>query len=124
MEIRGWLGFLAWAGLAAVVALAGVTAASIGVFLLPVVLGVSIAVGRRARAWPESLGALEGVAAVALVIGLANLGSSACPSNGELILKPGEHEASCGGLTPEPFLVAAVVIALIGLAGYRHARID
>ena len=122
MQIRGWAAFLAWAVLAALAALAVVTAASIGMFLVPVVLGAAIFVSTRARAWPESLGALEGVAAMALVIGLANLGSSPCPSNGELILKPGEHEASCGGLAPEPFLVVAVVTALIGLAGYRRAR--
>jgi hypothetical protein len=122
MKVRGSIAFAAWAFLGALTAVALAAAPSFGLFLLPVAIGAAVAVGRYTRAWPEALGALEGVAAVILLVGLANLGNSPCPASGELILRPGQHEASCGGLSPGPLLAAAAIIAVIGLVGYWRTR--
>jgi hypothetical protein len=115
------MGFVAWAAAAALAALAVAAAPSFGILLLPVAAAMVVATARRIRVWPEAFGVLEGLAAIALVIGLRNLGSSPCPTTGELILSPGQHEVTCGGLEPAPFLVAALILAMVGLAGYRRA---
>ena len=118
---RGPIGFVAWAAVGALAAFAVATAPSIGLLLMPVAAVAVVLAARRIRVWPEAFGLLEGVAAIALTIGLLNLGNTPCPSSGELVLRPGEHEASCGGFDPMPLLIAALILAVVGVAGYRRA---
>jgi len=118
----GWTGFLAWAVSGALASLTIAAAPSFGIFLLPVAVAVALLVARTVRAWPEALGALEGVAAAALLVGLLNLGYTACPTSGVVTLAPGQQSVECGGLEPAPFLIAGGVLAIAGLAGYRALR--
>jgi hypothetical protein len=120
--VRGWVGFVAWAAAGALVSLAVVSAASIGLFLLPVALAAVVAGTARVRLWPEALGAVAGLASTALVVGLLNVGSRPCPRNGSLVLPPGQREVSCGGLDAKPFLIFGVATGLIALASYAALR--
>jgi hypothetical protein len=122
VDRAGWAGFLAWAASGTLACLVIAAAFSFGIFLLPIAVAVAILVARRVRVWPEALGALEGAAAVALLVGFLNLGSTACPSSGAVTLAPGQRDAGCGGLEPGPFLIAGGVLAIAGLAGYRALR--
>jgi cell division protein FtsW (lipid II flippase) len=112
---HGWAGFLAWAVAGAFAALAIAAAPSFGLLLVPVALALVMLLARRVRTWPEALGALEGVAAVVLLIGFLNLGSSPCAS-GVVSYGPGQSSVECGGLSPGPFLVAGSVLVLAGVA--------
>ena len=117
----GWAGFLAWAAAGTVAGVAVAAVASFGLLLLPIAIGVAILVAGRVRAWPESIGALEGVAAAALSIGFLNLGHTPCGS-GAVTLAPGQHEVECGGLAPGPFLIAGCLLAIAGAAAYWALR--
>src|SRR5438046_226458 len=120
----GWAGFLAWAVAGVVAGLAIAAAPSFGLFLLPVAIGLVVLLAKRVRAWPEALGALEGAAAVVLVIGFLNLGSTPCEgSSGEVTLAPGQHDVGCGGLAPGPFLVVGCLLAITGVAAYWALRL-
>jgi hypothetical protein len=119
---RGWVGFSAWGAGAMLASLAVAGAPSVGLFLLPVAGVALVGIAARVRLWPEVLGALEGLAASALVIGLLNLGSTPCPSSGTLVLPPGQHEIGCGGIAPAPFLIGGLVTALLAVALYRSLR--
>jgi hypothetical protein len=120
--VRGWVGFAAWAACGALASLAVVSAASIGLLLLPVAGAAVVAGVARVRFWPEANGALAGLASTALVVGFLNLGSRPCPRNGTLVLPPGQREVSCGGLDAEPFLIFGVATALVGLVCYAALR--
>jgi hypothetical protein len=118
----GWWGFSAWSAGGILFALGVVGAASVGLLLLPVAGVALIVIAARVRVWPEGLGAFEGLATVALLIGALNLGRTPCPRNGTLVLEPGQHEVSCGGLAPAPFLIVGFATALAAIAVYRNLR--
>ena len=116
--MAGWRGFAAWAVVGALLALSLWGAASIGLFVFPLaVLGV-VLVRRRARPWPEAAGMLEGVAALSLFVGTANLGSSPCPAAGSGTVNLGAGAgggSACGGMEPLPWLLVGLALAATGL---------
>jgi hypothetical protein len=91
---RFWL----WAVAGALVAFSLIGAASIGLFVLPAAVLVTVVAARRKRTWSETLGALVGVGGVCGVIALLQRG-------------PGSLDAT-------PWLVAAVLLAALGIGGY------
>jgi hypothetical protein len=97
-------------------------AASFGLLMLPVAVGVLALVARRTGFWPESLGTIVGLAGCLLLIGFLNLGANPCPDSGVTTLSPGEHEASCGGLPALPFLAAGAALAAAGVVAYWRVR--
>jgi len=103
----------------ALVTLTFLGAMSIGVFILPFAGAALIFAVRMKRAWPEALsGGLLGIGAVALWIGLGNLGSSPClPEHRIMRLSPGES-FSCGGRDPIPWLATGLVLATVSIVGY------
>jgi hypothetical protein len=117
-SVRGWPGFAAWAAAGALLCLAIVSIASIGLFVMPLAAAAAVAGAMRVRRWPEGLGALAGVALTTLVVGLLNVGNRPCPSSGTLVVPPSRREVSCGGLDSEPFLIIGVVAALLAIGGY------
>ena len=122
---EGWAGFAAWAGPGALLGLSVVGAASIGLFVLPVAVLSMAVVGWTVRVWPEIAGLLAGMAALSLLVGVANLGSTPCPATGSGSVHAGGAGAttsSCGGLDPWPWLAGGLVLAGLGVAVYVWAR--
>jgi len=99
--------FGAWvlAGALAVFSLLG--AASIGLFIAPLAAVAIWLVLRFGRAGPEMLGMVSGAGVVSLLIALLNRGTRPCSEEG-LRLRPGETEATCGGLDAVLWLVAGL----------------
>jgi hypothetical protein len=110
MRRAGWLAFLSWAPVGAAWALAIAAAPSFGLFVLPPAALALVLAARALRIWPEGLGAAVGIGAVLLVVAFLNSDYRACPEGG-LTLAPGQHEISCGGFDPAPFLVLGLVVA-------------
>lgn len=121
MRRDGWLVFGAWvlAGALAVFSLLG--AASIGLFIAPLAAVAIWLVLRFGRAGPEMLGMVSGAGVVALLIALLNRGTRPCSEEG-LRLRPGETEATCGGLDAVLWLVAGLVLVAAGVVAYALAR--
>jgi len=123
MRRDGWLVFAAWvlAGALAVFSVLG--AASIGLFIAPLAVVAIWLTSRFGRVWPEMLGMVSGAGAVCLLIALLNRleGTTPCAEGGHS-LSPGETEASCGGLSPTPWLVGGLVLVTAGAVAYARAR--
>lgn len=105
-----------WAGYGVVVALS-LALIPISIILVPLLVLGWINLSKHSRVWPEMLGIADGLAIVALMVGIANLNSRACA---DIPDAPGKMTSSisCGGASPTPFLVAGIVSAFGGLFGY------
>jgi hypothetical protein len=91
---RFWL----WAVAGALVAFSLIAAVSIGLFVLPVAALATVVAARRTHNRTEMLGALVGVGGTCGLIALLQRG-------------PGSLDAT-------PWLVAAILLAAAGIAGY------
>ncbi len=123
--MAGWGGFGAWGVIGALLAVSLLGAASIGLFVFPLALLGLWLVTTRVRAWPEMAGVLEGVAALSLFVGIANLGSTPCPAAGSgTVMRGGgvPSGSSCGGFDPLPWLLVGLALAVSGLFSYVVAR--
>jgi hypothetical protein len=118
----GWGWFSAWVGAGALVAFALVSAASIGLFVLPFALLALWAVLRRSPPWPTPLGLVSGAGLVCLLIWILNRDYRPCPENGELTVPPGATSVECGGFDALPFLAAGIVLTLAGPALFAAVR--
>jgi hypothetical protein len=117
---RAWLA--GWAVAGALLAFAFVTGLSIGLFVLPLAFGALGFVAARARVWPEALGLLGGVGATCLLIAALNRAYEPCPAAGETTLGASQAaSASCGGLSPVPWLFVGVVLLALSVGGYAIA---
>lgn len=116
--------FAAWALVGSLLGFSVLSAASIGLFVLPVALLALTVTVRTARVWPEIAGMLEGLASVSLFVGLVNLDSTPCPSSGSGHVHigggpgTGTTSFSCGGLDPAPWLLMGLVLVGAGFAVY------
>ena len=90
---EGWRWFWAWACFGALFVFALLTGFSVGLFLLPLVAFVGVAVARRASGWREALGAFLGAALAIEAVAALN-GSTAA-------------------------MIVAAAIGLVALAAYR-----
>ncbi len=64
-------------------------------------------------------------ALLALLVGIANLGSTPCPAAGSGTVQRGgglTSGSSCSGFDPLPWLLVGVALAVIGLFTYVVAR--
>jgi hypothetical protein len=118
----GWGWFAAWVGAGALVAFALVSAASIGLFVLPFAFVALWVVLRHARPRATAFGLISGAGLVCLLIWALNAGSSPCPESGSRTAPPGGVEEGCGGLDALPFLVAGIALTLTGPALFAAAR--
>jgi hypothetical protein len=108
----GWLGFAYWVPAGALLTLTVAAAPSFGLLLLPPAVLAIVLTARRARSWPEVLGAGDGAGAVLLAIAAINGDHRSCSAGHVLVLAPGERSAECGGLAPMPFLVIGLVVCI------------
>jgi hypothetical protein len=123
VKLSGWGGFAAWAFVGALFSLSLLGAASIGLFIMPVAVLALLMVARTVQTWPEVAGLLEGMASMALFVGITNLGSTPCPETGSGTVGPGEAATtSCGGWDPSPWILVGLALAAVGLAVYVLAR--
>src|SRR4026209_1014666 len=87
-EGRGFRWFWAWSLVGVGLGFSFLTGFSIGPLILPfalVLLGLALYLSPR---WPKSLGFLEGVGLLLLVIAYLHRGDQPCPSNGFQQLEP------------------------------------
>jgi hypothetical protein len=121
----GWRALFEWAGAFAIATLALLGMASIGMLIVPIAMAAAVVAARRNRMWPESFfGGLVGVAAMILIVGLSNLGSTPCPDGPSVsVLMPGQTQIMrCGGSDPTAWLAVGGTLAAAGLAGYAILR--
>jgi hypothetical protein len=119
--------FLLWGLASGLWVFSAIAAASIGIFGVPsAALAVVVAV-RRAAPGPALFGLGFGPAAVLLLIGMLNLDYAPCGPGGVPVMRPGQTEASCGGLNPVAWFVAGglllalTVIAFVVAASHHRA---
>jgi len=67
-HIEGLAGYLLWGLAGLLLALSVIAILSIGIFILPVAIVITVLVSRVVRARPESLGAAAGVGLVAVYL--------------------------------------------------------
>jgi hypothetical protein len=116
----GWRGFAAWAVAGGLLALSLLS--WVGLFLLPVALVACWLAGRGARSSLELLGAPAGAGLFCLGIAFGARDHSPCPPGGSLRVPPGETSVTCGGFDPLPWLVAGLVLVLVGALAYGVGR--
>lgn len=112
---RQWQTFGAWVVAGGLLTFAILDIPGYGLFVLPVAVLAIWLVSRRAR-WPEVLGLVAGVGALAILVAFLNRDYRACPS-GPVRLSNGET-FSCGGLPPLPWLVVGAALVVIGVLAY------
>lgn len=113
------LWFLLWA-LAGLLGLFGwVTIIPLG-WLLLISAGIAYVGIRSGRTWPEALGLIFGVGALALIAGVNNLGPPPACSE----VPAGSTVSSCRGVPPTPFMVVGGVLSLAGLIPYLGLKIS
>ena len=98
------VGRLLWTFIGAGAALA--TVSSVGIFLIPAVVGVAVWLWGRTTP-PQRAGFVAGVGLVILGIGIANLGVNPCPEAGT---GTGSEVGGCGGTNPRPWLGTGILI--------------
>jgi hypothetical protein len=117
-----WSWFGAWTVAGVLVTFSLLAAASIGLLTLPfAVLGVW-AITRGSPRWPTAFGLVSGAGLVCLLIWWINRGNTPCPASGALSGVPGEASVECGGVDPQPWLVAAVALIVVGAFAFAVAR--
>jgi hypothetical protein len=121
----GWQAFAEWALALALLCVAVIGAASIGIFILPFALLAIALAARRNRAWPEgATGGLTGVGTSCLYVAYVQRAYFPCS---EMPIRfrvyPGESGSfSCGGLHPVPFLTVGLLLVVAGVVGYLVLR--
>ena len=101
-------------------------AASIGVLLLPLTLGLFWLAWRFAGPGLQQLGIAMGLGIVSLWFAIAGNGTgrSCLSGTSETSSAPGQrtHEFSCGGLPHRPFLFAGIVLLVAAAIGGWRLR--
>jgi hypothetical protein len=118
----GWGWFAAWAGAGALLAFSLVSAASVGLFVLPVALVSVWAIARGSPLPRSAFGLVSGAGLVCLLIWALNRDYRPCPESGVLTVPPGATSVECGGFDALPFLLAGIVLTLAGPALFAAAR--
>jgi hypothetical protein len=112
---RAWLWYSLWFAAGALLALGIVTAASIGLFVLPVGVVACVLLARRADAREFLWGAVSGAGAPLLVVAYVNRHG---PGTRCTALAGGGTDC-LDNLNPWPWLVAGVVIVVVGIVAQR-----
>ena len=124
----GWgRGFSAWSAAGFLVAGALLSAASIGLFLMPVAVVVMVLVARTCGFGPVTFGLLGGVGAALLGVALLTAGETSSACSGISQLGPGQTgSVTCGPrLSPARWVVAGAVcwgVAVAGAVGMSTLR--
>jgi hypothetical protein len=116
-----WQAFGVWVAAGSVWMLVFVSGFSIGIFVLLVAVGVTIAAARSVGAGAVLLGVITGVGLVCIVIPLFHLGAHEhCPEM--TIAGPGKSSSSCEEFDTRPWIGVGVTFGLAGLAMFGFVR--
>lgn len=115
---RGGIAFLEWSIAAAVLVFALLSAASIGLFILPLAVIAFGLVTLDSRMWPEGLGTCAGAGFMFLFVAFINRNSVPCAQSGSNVrVAPGET-FSCGGRDPTSWLIIGTALVSVAVIGY------
>ena len=78
VRVSGWPGFLLWALVGVLYGLTYLGVLSIGLFVLPIAIIVTLVAARRVGIWPEILGVVLGPAAALIRLASLNWGIPQC----------------------------------------------
>jgi len=120
---QGWAWFAAWSLAGALFTVSFLSGFSIGLFILPFAAATLIWVARRAPG-RETIGFLEGIGAVLLLIAFLNRDYNPCPPGG-LTIPPGAPAGttvSCGGVNPYPWLLVGLLVSACAVLAYGIVR--
>ena len=120
----GWQAFAEWALGVALLSVAALGAASIGVFILPFALLSLVIVARRNREWPEATGGLTGIGIICLYVAFVSRGYTPCPTMPirYRVLEGTRGSFSCGGPEPMPWLAIGLLLTVTGIVMYGISR--
>lgn len=113
---------MGWSISAALLVFAVLSAASIGLFILPAAIIALWWVARNARLWPEGLGIFGGAGSVLLFVAFINRSSVPCPPGGSNVRLSLGEAGSCGGRDPTPWLMIGTALVCISVIGHALAR--
>jgi hypothetical protein len=119
-EGRGCRWFWAWSLVGAGLCFSFLTGFSIGLFVLPFALLLLWFVLSRAPRWRESIGFVEGVGLVLLLIAYLNRDYRPCGAGPQIGGAGASY--SCGGFDPHPWLYTGVALAGLATVAYAVAR--
>jgi hypothetical protein len=120
--LPGWGWFAAWAGAGFLLAFSLVSAASIGLLIVPFALLALWAILRASPPRWTAFGLVSGAGSVGVLIWVLNRDSRPCPESGELTVPAGGTSIECGGFDALPFLAAGLVLTLACPALVAGAR--
>ncbi|MGH3443601.1 MAG: hypothetical protein ACRDUY_16455 [Nitriliruptorales bacterium] len=80
-------------------------------------VAIAVIAIRRGRGWPEALGLLAGVGALALIAGVNNVGPPPACSEADMATT-----SSCRGVPPTPFIVVGAGLVVASVGAYLVAR--
>jgi hypothetical protein len=112
----GWQWFFAWAVAGFGLAFSVIGLASVGLLTFPFAIAAVVWLLWESPPTPAAVGAVTGVGCVPLLVAFLNRDYHPC--EGPLSLPPGGSSISCGGLDPQPWLVAGLVIATVPLVAF------
>jgi hypothetical protein len=118
----GWGWFAAWAGAGALLAFSLISAASVGLFILPFALVSAWAIVRVSPPRRTAFGLVSGAGLVCILVWALNRDYRPCPESGEVTVPPGVTSEGCGGFDALPFLVVGIVLTLAGPVLFAAAR--
>jgi hypothetical protein len=114
-SVWGWFG--AWAVAGALASFAFLTGFTIGLLVLPVA-ALALLVASKSPRRSTAFGLFAGAGVVCLAIWWLNRGYVPCPENGALSGVPGQASVECGGADPQPWLIASIVLVLVGAVSF------
>jgi hypothetical protein len=118
----GWGSFAAWTIAGGLITYSILDLPAYGLFALPVAALLIVFLAGRIAFKPDGLGLIVGCGALVLFVAWRNRDFTPCPPSGTFVLRPGQVSASCGGLTPVPWLVSGAVMIAAGFVGYALSR--
>lgn len=117
-SLTGWRSLILWSIAFGTITFTVISAASIGLFVAPFALLITIIVVVWSRFRSEALpgGLLIGPGVIFLLVAFLNRGYVPCSAE-PVSLTAGQN-FSCGGLDPTPWLITGQILVAAGLASY------
>src|SRR5688500_15438708 len=122
---RAWGWFGAWAVAGGLLAFSFLAGFSVGLFTLPFAALAFWAVAAKSPDRSPAFGVVSGIGLLSLAAWALHRAARPCPADGALsgdAAAPGETCVGCGGVVPQPWLVAASVFVIVGGLAFVVAR--
>lgn len=109
-------GFMAWGIAGLLLAGALLSAASVGLYVLPVALIVLVLAARSFGFGPQSFGAITGAGLPLIAVGVLSALEPGTKCSGPISLPPGQTaEITCGQVISSPWFVAGAIAVTLGI---------